>query len=154
MNKCREMPESTSQSHVPHWILNEQFCGGEGKSIAAYCKCESDTVWNLSLLGEQWRPALFMSSFWASSSRAPRTCCAPKSSQQMPNWRAGDCGRFTAAWFCWSRCCSVPTTCPCCAAACWSRRSWLSSSGRSSTTTQPRPPSCTTGLVRPSFTFR
>lgn len=108
----------------------------------------------LSLLGEQWRRALFTSSFWASSSRAPRTCCDPRSSRQMPSWRAGDYGRFTVAWFCWFRCCSVLTTCRSSAAACWSRRSWLSLSGRNSTMTQPRPPSCITGSVRPSSTFR
>lgn len=156
--KCMDRYSKTARIHIPEsltrisWILNKEFCGG--KSILAYCKCKNDTVCDLSLLGEQWRRALFTSSFWASSSRAPRTCCDPRSSQQMPSWRAGDYGRFTVAWFCWCHCCFVLTTCQCSAAACWSRHSWLSSSGRNSTMTQPKPPSCITGSVRPSFTFR
>lgn len=158
ITKRMDRYSKTARIHIPEslttisWILNKEFCGE--KSILAHCKCKNDTVCNLSLLGEQWRHALFMSSFWASSSRAPRTCCDPRSSQQMSNWRAGDYGRFTAAWSCWFRYCFVLITCQCCAAACWSRHSWLSLSGRNSTMTQLRRPSCTTGLVRPSFTFR
>lgn len=88
--------------------------------------------------GEPWRLASCTSSFWASCSQAPRICCDPRSSQLTPSWRAGAYGRFTAAWCCWCHSCSALTTSPCSAAACWSRRSSLSSSGRNSTTTQLR----------------
>lgn len=97
---------------------------------------ESDC--SLCVSGEPWRHASCTSSFWASCSQAPRICCDPRSSQLMPSWRAGAYGRSTAAWCCWCHSCSVLTTCPCSAAACWSRRSSLSSSGRNSTTTQLR----------------
>lgn len=147
----------TARIHIPEsltaitWILNAVFLEKNQYWLLANAKM---TLCNLSLLGEQWRRALFMSSFWASSSRAPRTCCGPRSSQQMPSWKAGDYGRFTVAWFCWFLCCFVLTTCQSSAAACWSRRSWLSSSGRGFTMTQPKPPSCITGSVRLSSSFR
>lgn len=97
---------------------------------------ESDC--SLCVSGEPWRHASCTSSFWASCSQAPRICCDPRLSQLMPSWRAGAYGRSTAVWCCWCHSCSALTTCPCSAAACWSRRSSLSSSGRNSATTQLR----------------
>lgn len=97
-------------------------------------QAESDC--SLCVSGVPWKHASCMSSFWASCSQAPRICCDPRSSQLMPSWRAGAYGRFTVAWCCWCHSCSALTTCLCSAAACWSKRSSLSSSGRNSTTTQ------------------
>lgn len=144
------------------WILNKAVFSSplcREESIQITCpviSLPSNTSVSLSLhlSGEPWRLVLFTSLFWESSSRAARTCCDRRSSRLTPSSSAGDCGRFTAAWCCWSRYCSELTTCPCCAAACSSRPSWPSSSGRSSTTTRLRPPSCITGSVRPSSSFR
>lgn len=133
--------------------FNNEFFFRE-KLLLAYCKGGGDSYCDLSLSGEQWRHALFTSLFWAYSSQAPRTCCDPRSSLQIPIWRVGGYGRFTVAWFCCFHCCFVLTTCQSSAAACWSRQSWLSSSGRNSTMMQLKQPSCITGSVRPSFSFR
>lgn len=133
---CHSFMPVLSGRAWPHKCLNVEPGGCVRSSGQSRLHRRSLTV--VSVSGEPWRPASFTSLFWASCSRAPRTCCDPRSSQPTQSWRAGACGRFTAAWCCWRHSCSALTTCPCSAAACWSRRSSLSSSGRNSTTTQLR----------------
>lgn len=156
MHRCTPwLPDFTSSSHLPQ-LLDYWTRSFLVEKNQCWLTAQAEMIRTVIalFLGGRWRRALFTSSFWASSSRAPRTCCDPRSSQQTPSWRAGGYGRYTAAWSCWCRCCFALTTCRFSAAACWSRRSWLSSSGRNSTMMRLKPPSCTTGLVRPSFTFR